>query len=80
MCSSDLYRPGVYGTLIYFVLGLLYFAFIGRHRLVLTPEEEFALTQGKHGHPEVEGYGTTHVDEIGTQVDRGVAPERTPVS
>jgi len=78
--SNETYRPGVYGTLIYFVLGLLYFAFIGRHRLVLTPEEEFALTQGKHGHPEVEGYGTTHVDEIGTQVDRGVAPERTPVS
>ncbi len=60
------------------MLGILYFAFIGRHRLVLTPEEEFALTQGKHGHPEVEGYGTTHVDEIGAPV-REVTPEKTPV-
>ena len=63
--SNESYRPGVAGTLIYFVLGILYFAFVGRHRLVLTPEEEFALTQGKHGHPETEGYGTTHVDQIG---------------
>ncbi|HXL15891.1 MAG TPA: amino acid permease, partial [Streptosporangiaceae bacterium] len=78
--SNETYRPGVYGTLVYFVLGLLYFAFIGRHRLVLTPEEEFALTQGRHGHPESEGYGTTHVDDIGAgqkQVD--VRPEKTPV-
>ena len=53
--------PGVYGTLIYFVLGIVYFAFAGRNRLVLSPEEEFALTQGEHGRPQSEGYGTTHV-------------------
>ena len=58
------YRPGVVGTLIYFVLGIIYFALAGRHRLVLSPEEEFALTQGEHGHPEREGYGTTHVGEV----------------
>ncbi len=58
------YRPGVYGTLIYFVLGILYFAIAGRHRLVLSPEEEFALTGGEHGHPETEGYGKTHVEEV----------------
>jgi len=78
--SNETYRPGVYGTLVYFVLGLLYFAFIGRHRLVLTPEEEFALTQGRHGHPESEGYGTTHVDDIGAeQKSVDVRPEKTPV-
>jgi len=60
------YRPGVYGTLIYFVLGILYFAVAGRHRLVLSPEEEFAVTGGEHGHPETEGYGTTHVGDIRT--------------
>jgi ethanolamine permease len=54
----------VYGTLIYFVLGVLYFAIAGRHRLVLSPEEEFALTRGQHGDPETEGYGTTHVADI----------------
>jgi ethanolamine permease len=58
------YRPGVVGTLVYFVLGITYFAFAGRHRLVLSPEEEFALTQGEHGHPETEGYGKTHVTDI----------------
>jgi ethanolamine permease len=59
------YRPGVYGTLIYFLLGILYFAISGRHRLVLSPEEEFAMTMGEHGHPQEEGYGQTHVDELG---------------
>jgi ethanolamine permease len=62
--SNSDYRPGVYGTLIYFVLGILYFAIAGRHRLVLSPEEEFALTRGEHGHPETEGYGTTRVTDI----------------
>jgi ethanolamine permease len=62
--SNPDYRPGVYGTLIYFVLGIVYFAVAGRHKLVLSPEEEFALTRGEHGHPETEGYGTTHVTDI----------------
>jgi ethanolamine permease len=47
------YRPGVYGVAIYYVLGVLYFAIAGRNRLVLSPEEEFALTQGERGVPEV---------------------------
>jgi ethanolamine permease len=61
---DDSYRPGVVATAIYFVLGILYFAIAGRNRLVLSPEEEFAMTAGEHGHPEEEGYGTTHVEEI----------------
>ena len=32
--------------------------------LILSPEEEFALTLGEHGHPETEGYGKTSVSEI----------------
>jgi ethanolamine permease len=63
--ANEAYRPGVVGTLVYFAVGVLYFALYGRHRLVLSPEEEFALTLGEHGHPETEGYGTTHVTEIG---------------
>jgi ethanolamine permease len=58
---NDAYRPGVYGVAIWFVLALLYFALSGRNKLVLSPEEEFAMTRGEHGHPETEGYGTTHV-------------------
>ncbi len=46
------YRPGVYGVAIYYVLGVLYFAIAGRNRLVLSPEEEFALTQGEKGVPQ----------------------------
>ena len=61
---NDAYRPGVYGVAIYYVLGIIYFAIAGRHRLVLSPEEEFAMTLGEHGRPEEEGYGHTHVTDI----------------
>jgi ethanolamine permease len=57
--QDPVYRGGVYGSIVWYVLGLLYFLFIGRHRLVLSPEEEFAITKGEHGHPEREGYGVT---------------------
>jgi hypothetical protein len=73
--SNADYRPGVYGTLIYFVLGIVYFAVAGRKRLVLSPEEELALTSGEHGHPETEGYGTTHVTDI-PAADQAVAEDR----
>src|SRR5437773_7242669 len=62
--ANTTYRPGVVGTLIYFLLGIVYFAVVGRHRLLLSPAEEFALTQGEHGHPETEGYGKTHLGDI----------------
>ena len=61
---NEAYRPGVVGTLIYFVVGIAYFAIVGRHRLVLSPEEEFALTHGQHGDPAKEGYGQTKVTDI----------------
>ncbi|MEX0946377.1 MAG: amino acid permease, partial [Acidimicrobiia bacterium] len=57
------YRPGVYGVAIWFVLAIAYFGLSGRNKLVLSPEEEFAMTLGEHGHPETEGYGTTTVAE-----------------
>lgn len=55
------YRVGVYASLAWFIAGIVYFATIGRHRLVLSPEEEFAITGGVHGHPEREGYGVTKI-------------------
>jgi ethanolamine permease len=77
--TNDDYRPGVYGTLIYFVLGIVYFALAGRNRLVLSPEEEFAMTRGEHGHPETEGYGTTRVEDVaGRPVTPETPPERPP--
>jgi ethanolamine permease len=60
---NDAYRPGVYGVAIYYVLGVLYFAIAGRHRLVLSPEEEFALTQGEHGVPAKEGFVATAAEQ-----------------
>jgi ethanolamine permease len=59
--QDEAYRVGVYASLGWFVAGIIYFATIGRHKLVLSPEEEFAITGGSHGHPEREGYGATKV-------------------
>ena len=56
-----MYRAAFICVLAWYVLGVLYFALVGRHKLVLSPEEEFAITGGQHGHPEREGYGTTKV-------------------
>lgn len=36
------YRPGVYGVAAWFGISLLYFGFYARHRMILSPEEEFA--------------------------------------
>jgi len=73
--ANETYRPGVVGTLIYFLVGIAYFAIVGRHRLVLSPEEEFALTHGQHGDPAKEGYGQTHVTDIPAE---GGAPAPRP--
>ncbi len=37
------YRAGVYGAALWFVLGVIWFYFHAKHRLVLAPEEEFAM-------------------------------------
>jgi ethanolamine permease len=39
------YNKGVWGAAVWFALGIAYFAFYARKRLVLSPEEEFALRQ-----------------------------------
>jgi ethanolamine permease len=44
--ADPVYRQGVFGVAIWFAVGIVYFALIGRNRLVLSPEEEFALTKG----------------------------------
>ena len=37
------YRPGVWGVALWFAGSLLYFGLYARHRMVLSPEERFAL-------------------------------------
>ncbi|WP_179471089.1 amino acid permease [Mycolicibacterium vinylchloridicum] len=59
------YRMAVYTIVVLYVIGLLIFGFYGRHRLVLSPEEEYAVTGGLHGYdPASEGLGGTIEDEI----------------
>lgn len=38
------YVLGIYWVAGWFVAGILYFAIIGRHKLILSPEEEFAIS------------------------------------
>jgi ethanolamine permease len=77
---NSAYRPGVYGVAAYYVLGVLYFAIAGRNRLVLSPEEEFALTRGEAGHPGREGYATSKEEQEailagGTGAEARAAPQ-----
>lgn len=59
------YRPAIIAIAIFYVIGLLVFGLYTRHRLVLSPEEEYAVTGGLHGFdPEAEGLGGTIEDEI----------------
>jgi ethanolamine permease len=38
------YRAGAYGAAVWFALGIGWFACYARHRLIVSPEEEFALS------------------------------------
>jgi ethanolamine permease len=37
------FSKGVIWVILWFAIGIVYFALIGRHKLILSPEEEFAL-------------------------------------
>ncbi len=50
------FTPAIVAIAIVYVVILLGFALWGRHRLVLSPEEEYALSGGLHGDPQQEGY------------------------
>jgi ethanolamine permease len=45
--QDPVYRNGVYAVAVFYAVGLLYFAVVGRHRLILSPEEDFAMSQRK---------------------------------
>jgi len=44
--SDPVYRVGVIAVACWFVVGILYFALFARHRMILSPEEEFAMEHG----------------------------------
>jgi len=41
--TDPVYRQGVLGVAVWFGAGVTYFALVGRHQLILSPEETFAL-------------------------------------
>ncbi len=52
---------------VIYVVGIALFALIGRHGLVLSPEEEYALSGGIHGDPQVEGYDAMEAEVFDTK-------------
>jgi amino acid transporter len=45
--QDPVYRNGVYAAAVFYLVGLAYFALVGRHRLILSPEEEFAMKSAR---------------------------------
>jgi ethanolamine permease len=62
---NSVFATAVTTFLIVFVVGIILFALLGRHRLVLSPEEEYALSGGAHGDPQAEGYDAMEKDVFG---------------
>jgi ethanolamine permease len=52
------YNKGVWGAAVWFALGIAYFAVYARRRLVMSPEEDFAMRARARGQrPEARGQG-----------------------
>jgi ethanolamine permease len=45
--TDPAFQAPILGVALYYAITILYFALFGRHRLVLSPEEEFALARGR---------------------------------
>lgn len=52
------FQPAIVAIIIVYAVILVGFALYGRHQLVLSPEEEYALSGGMHRDPQAEGYDT----------------------
>ncbi len=63
MLNED-FRPAIIAIAVVFLAALAGFAAYGRHHLVLSPEEEYAMTGGSHGDPQEEGYGAVDVEDL----------------
>ncbi len=58
------YHPAIIAIAIVYAVALVLFAVFGRHRLILSPEEEYAMSGGKHRDPAVEHYGADLESEL----------------
>jgi ethanolamine permease len=75
--ANDDYRAGVYGVAAFYVVAVAYFAIAGRHRLVLSPEEEFAMSHGAGGRPDIEGTAEHLGGGLEAQMDEAPPPPRS---
>jgi ethanolamine permease len=48
--QDPVYQKAVMAVAAFYALGILYFALVGRNQLILSPEEEFALSKGEKAH------------------------------
>ena len=66
---NSAFLTAVITFVVIFVVGIALFALFGRTRLVLSPEEEYALSGGLHGDPQEEGYDVMEGTVEGTGTD-----------
>lgn len=59
---NEAFRPAIIAIVVVYVVALLLFALFGRKQLVLSPEEEYALSGGVHRDPQAEGYDVMEGD------------------
>ncbi len=62
---NEAFQPAIIGIIIVYAVILAGFALYGRHQLVLSPEEEYALSGGQHRDPQAEGYDVMEKDVFG---------------
>jgi ethanolamine permease len=62
---NEAFRPAIVAIAIVYAVMLILFALFGRKSLVLSPEEEYALSGGMHGDPQVEGYDAMEAEVFG---------------
>ncbi|WP_127473861.1 amino acid permease [Microbacterium sulfonylureivorans] len=60
------FLPAIVAIGVVYVVILAGFALFFRHRLVLSPEEEYALSGGTHGDPQAEGYDAMETEVFGS--------------
>jgi ethanolamine permease len=61
------FLPAIVAIFVVYVVMLALFALFGRKRLVLSPEEEYALSGGLHGDPQAEGYDAMETEVFGAK-------------
>ncbi|MDT0186024.1 amino acid permease [Microbacterium sp. ARD31] len=59
------FLPAIIAIVVVYIIILAGFALFFRHRLVLSPEEEYALSGGRHGDPQEEGYDAMEGEVFG---------------